>query len=143
MLLRSLHSHDFSCSMDIRNELVLFVYNIKPATVTAWHKLVHNIVDNFETGDFDDFNGMEERLLSKIKDARKRKDAKNLSRQRVRELLMRKCDVTCRRLEREWCEAAWLCTLRNQIVDIYRCARIMFPLPRPRPRPNHLRVQVH
>ncbi|GMH85721.1 hypothetical protein TrVE_jg1696 [Triparma verrucosa] len=122
--LASLHTHDFRVSMDVLNELRLYVRNGEEGSVDRWQENVHHIVGKFEVGNEEHFVNMERRLVSKISDERKRNEAKNLGRQRVRELLLKKCERTCKVLEDGFCKVAWRCALRAQVQEIYQFLQV-------------------
>ena len=89
--LASLVTHDFRVTMDVLNELRLYIRNGEEGSVDKWADMVARIVGRFEVGNEAHFVDMERRLVAKISDERKRTAAKNLGRQRVREVLLKKC----------------------------------------------------
>ncbi|GMH63854.1 hypothetical protein TL16_g03816 [Triparma laevis f. inornata] len=122
--LASLHTHDFRVSMDVLNELQLYVKNGEEKSLDKWQENVRHVVGKFEVGNEEHFVNMERRLVSKISDERKRNEARNLGRQRVRELLLKKCEQTCKVLEDGFCKVAWKCALRAQVQEIYQFLQV-------------------
>ena len=120
----SLQSHDFALAMDARNELELYIRNCEERMEEAWRNNILQVLGKFEVANEEHFVELETKLLSKIKDKRRREDAKNLSRQRVRDMLLKKCDETCRTLEQRWCKLAWSCTRRSMVRQIYRLLQV-------------------
>ena len=87
-------------------------------------RLLHSTITNnsalrFAHRSFDHFMGLEDKLMKRISDPRKRSEAKQLSRQRVRELLLKKCDITCRLIERSFCSYAYRSVHGDRIREVY------------------------